>query len=644
MKTKTLIPLVVIVVILGALVAVKQSQDQPQTITDQVKLDPLLPADLDTAAVTKLVAYTGAKPDEKVILAKSDDGWVVETHFNAPAKKVEVDKLVGTLQDLQGELRANADDGALDSYEITDAQGYHVLGYTGEGGSNEAFHVVTGKAPTFGHSFVRSSDSGTIYVANVDLRRETGILTMKADDAPTADKWLDKQVVAVESDDVARIALSYPDKQLTLAKEVHEAVMDTGEDTDGDAEDAPEEQPVEADPVTETVASWAVAEGGPGLDLIEQPITSMLNRLVSLNAANIVDPAKAAEYGLDATEYRLELILKGQDEPVILEAAPTETRDKAYARLAGGNTVYEIRTYDFDQIFPSGDAFFELPGLLLDDGILSRIEYNVGDTNVVLTRPGGEWALEQPATDIAKNLEAMNAVERVLASFKPADYADSAEGTGLDNPSHTVTFSGAGNSHTIELGNESEHTPGRYARLDGSSRVWVMSEGNVDTAFASPSALLDPMVVTLEDGEEIESITVTKGEDAFTLALENALWMLKHGDATVEADELLADDIAAALSGLEADEFIFADARAPGDILGTVQFTTSADRAFSLTVEAEQDGRHVVSMAGKNTPFYVASAFIDRIFADPVALNPASGDAEAAEDDAAPDEAEVTQE
>src|SRR5690606_5168912 len=94
------------------------------------------------------------------------------------------------------------------------------------------------------------------------------------------------------------------------------------------------------------------------------------------------------------------------------------------------------------------------------------------------------------------------------------------------------------------------------------------------------------------------------------------------------ADEFLADDVAAALANIEADEFLFAEVRAPGSILGTAEFRTSAGRDLSITVEEARDDRHVVTLRGKNTPFYAAKAFIDRIFMDPAAFLPTPEPAE----------------
>ncbi len=108
MKPKSLLPLFVIVLILGALVLFRQSRNESVSITDQVQLAELVPESVERDAIAKLELYSGGAPDEKLVLAKADDAWVVESQFNAPVAESKIDGYLDTLLDLQGEFRATA--------------------------------------------------------------------------------------------------------------------------------------------------------------------------------------------------------------------------------------------------------------------------------------------------------------------------------------------------------------------------------------------------------------------------------------------------------------------------------------------------------------------------------------------------------
>ena len=131
MKPKTLVPLLGVLVVLGVLVMVKQGQNRPVSITEQVKLTELLPADLEADDIDTLEIFAGGAPDEKLVLTRAAGGeqWKVSTHFDAPVKESEIADYLDALVGLKGEFRAHApSEEDLAGYDLTEDKGCHVVG------------------------------------------------------------------------------------------------------------------------------------------------------------------------------------------------------------------------------------------------------------------------------------------------------------------------------------------------------------------------------------------------------------------------------------------------------------------------------------------------------------------------------------
>lgn len=182
MKPKSLIPLVVVLAILVALVLVKNMGKERPTLVEQVGLVTLLPEGLSKGDVAKLELYTGAKPDDKLVLAYDAEGntWRVVTHFNAPAKQETVDKYLDAIVKLKGEPReTGVSDAGLAQYDISDEKAFHVAGYKRDS-AEPLFHLLVGKAPSYNSVFLRKADSRDVFVEQTNLRQQAGVYTPPA--------------------------------------------------------------------------------------------------------------------------------------------------------------------------------------------------------------------------------------------------------------------------------------------------------------------------------------------------------------------------------------------------------------------------------------------------------------------------------
>lgn len=599
MKPKTLVVLIVVLAALAVLVWFRQQQAQPPRLAEEVQLQTLLPEDLEAEDVARLELYAGAKPEEKVVLAREGDGWVAQSKFNAPVQTTKITDYLEDLAGLEGEFRATAPDDALTDYALDETDGFHVVGYQ-KGADAPAFHLVVGKSPKFGNVFVRAADARDIYVANVDFRQDAGIYDEARDTAPAADTWLDKKVLTFDQPNITRVALNLPDKQIVLEKQ--EIPAEPQEPAEEGAEPTPP-------PAPET--KWVLADGGyADAELKDAGVTSLLNKFANLSATDIEDPAKKTELGLDDPQYRAEVAVEGEEAPVVFVGARPEAGGAGYVQLADSESglIYKIDQYGFDQLFPKGTQLFDLPSLNLNTTEVARITYSTPETEVVLENTDDGWNVVQPAAAIPELEAKLSSIASALAVWRADDYAANGVDAGLENPAYLVEFTTKdGTQHSLAIGNEAAHANGRYTRLDGGEEILVTKALDMDKIFVAPKDLYDRGLFEVI-AADISSLQIARGEEAYQLTRADAGWQLTVAGEDRPVDEVAAEDLVTALANLQADDLQFGDAFALGGVMGTVQFSTEDGAEHQMTVYIAQDGLHPVSVSGKDGVRYLVPA------------------------------------
>jgi len=486
MKSKSVIPLIIVLAVLVGLIFLKNAKQEQSNIQDRVKA--LMPADLSKADIAKLVIATGSKPEEAVTLVRDEsntDTWRVASHFNAPA---DMDKLNGYLDALvgaKGEFRATApSDEALQQYELNADKAFAIEAYT-ENAETAAFKLLIGKAPTFQQIFVRMDGQKDVYVLDKDLRAEAGVYSRGEDtpeEAPKADMWLDKKILEFEKSKATRVAFHTPYRDLTLEYKATEAKKD--EEAQPQEEDKAEnvqaevavEQPVET-------YAWAIAEGGPALELKPTAVDGLVTFLSTLTATDIVDPAKKAEYGLENPAYTCTLSIEGED--VVLEGACPEPGTDGYVRVkdAADDVIYKLAAYNFGRVFGKGSDLFDLAKLDVDAAAMERVAIKAPSGDFVLKKAGEDWSIESPKLDKDVQTDVVNGVINAVAGLNPVDYADSADGKGLEKPERTITIKAGDQTHTIAVGKDVEGFAGAYARFTDDGPVVLLNQADLERIF-----------------------------------------------------------------------------------------------------------------------------------------------------------------
>ena len=601
MKTKNLIILLLVLVVLVGIAVGRSMMKPARTIEQAVELPSLLPEGLAKTDIAAITVFLGSKPDESVTLtqdADNPDKWRVSTHFNAPAKLDKVEEFLDKLVGLQGEFRAAIDtDEGLDEFQLTDASAFHVQGMK-KGADEPAFEILVGKAPAPNQVFARAARSNDVFVVPENLRRDAGLWTDDSDKAPEADTWLDKTILSIDKEKLAALDITTPEKHL---------VFENREKPSEAPEPVPEEEgadPVEPEPPT-VEHEWVLAEGGPGIAYKQSGFSSMLNAFPSLSATGIVDPAKRAEWGLDQPAFRLAISVSDQDEPVVIEGGRLDPSGDGYVQVAGAadDVVYQLSKWQFERIFPKGADLFDLPKLDVDKKSIQRVVLDQPEGAIELVRVEDEWTVAAPAADLEVQKNTLDTIANTLAAWKPGDYADDPTAAQLDTPTRTATFStGDGESHTIVLGADSKGIDGAYARLDDSETALVMSRSDMDRVFVSAGELYQHDVLDIDE-LDVVGITVTREEDGFELAKGEGGWTLTAGDTAAEADEDAVDDLTAAIADFQISDIRLGQSKMAGEPYATLTCAMEDGTTHTLTIGAVEGDVYPITVDGKGILF-----------------------------------------
>ena len=665
MKLKKLIPLVVILVVLAAVAIYRVAQHEPVDIREAARIIDLVPADVDAENLTRLELYSGAYPEERVVLARdgADDAWKLASRYDAPANDNEIAAFIATLTDLEGQYRASTpEDGDREPYGLQAQEAFHVEGYAGS--EEPAFHIKSGRVASPQTVFVTRAGDAAVYAAGLDLRAEAGVAGPEA--APSHQTWLDRELLALDPDEVEEIELTMPDKRLLLrresgeeeppedgaannspgdginyggaegaavgfAAEEHEMPVDieNPEVFAPDDEEEPQgmqpgfdmapDQPAQPmgpqDHIETPTHEWTLAEGGPGAPVRDEGIDTILRAIGGLQAEDVVDPS--GDWGVDDAPFRADIRLAGNPEELTLLASRPEPGGPGYIRIEAthGDLVYRLEPRRFEQLFPRGGDLFELPRLELDADDLARIELTQpeGTATLVRSEDGEEWEVEAPEADLNVSHSAIETMAAALARWRAADYADSMEDVGVGE--RLVRFeTHGGDVHEIAVGDESQTIDGVYARLDDRDPLLAMTRSDLRRVFVEPRNLYERTLVDLATGD-LASLGIEREEDSYWLQRREDSWLLSRNGTLQDAEDEAANRLARSLVNLQANDILFDATELPGDVLATIQFATLADEEYTLTIGEEEDGLHPALFTGVSqvlllTDFDVADLLI----------------------------------
>lgn len=619
MKPKSLVPLVIVLALLAGLVVWKKTSVPQKTMEQQVGLVTLLPDGIGKNDIAKLDLYAGAAPDKKLTLAydSAGDKWMLPSHFNSAVKKDTIDRYLEGIVNIKGEPRTTAAaESELDLYNLSDAKAFHVQGYKKDS-QEPYFHLLVGKSPGYNSVFIRKAGSNDVFVEETNLRQQAGVYADDSRPAPMGPEakepipepsiWLDKTVVKIDIDKMNKIALTLPDKSLVFER--HEKAQAAPPAPEPGAEGATPPAPAEpAKPEYE----WKVASGGPGMPMKDNGPKSMTQKLSFLEASDVVDPAKKAEWGLEPPAYVAVVSCEGQPD-VRIEGGRPDPNGDGYITVAGapGGAVYKMSKFIFEQVFPKGTDVFDLPGLTMDKGSIEKIDITQPGGAVSLVKDGESFRITSPVAALEPQRTTAETLAQTLANWKPADYADAVPGLG--EPTRTIAVSGGGQTHTIKLYGPSKHIAGSYARVDDGPTVCVMSSMDTGKIFVKPSDLYVRTLLDIDD-MDIGEINVGGASGAYSLAhADDGAWTVAAGGAPEPADSAAAESLAGEVSVLQAEDILFGRTSVEG-ATETVTVKMKDGTQHAIAFGPEKDSKHEVKISGKDQVFVVSAESKKNLF------------------------------
>jgi len=285
MKRKNLITLIIVLGVLIVIYLIQNMGTDRKTISESlVNLYP----DFNSSSVNQIKVFKQEYPDSGLLFTKKDGRWIVDSYFGAPARQDEIDKLMGDIKALQGEIRSTNQD-LFGDFEIADDVALHMefLGVD----SSPLAHMLIGKGIPKA-CFARNSGSDTVYMAGMNFISRFAAWNAEPSKKMPGKRWAELKMTEFDKEQVNQIELKIGKKTYRFEKQ--EEISD--------------------DTLQVIKFVWQQVEPSKG-KLEEKKITDILSRISSLRG------------NTDTTE---------------------STR---YANIEGKPHVYLLAKYNFESIF-----------------------------------------------------------------------------------------------------------------------------------------------------------------------------------------------------------------------------------------------------------------------------------------------------
>ncbi len=339
-KTKNLVILAAVLLVLGGVSFMQKSQHQKDTNSSATEL--LTSGDFNLDNISRLSLGFGAN-HEAVVLVAGPDGWLIESHHSAGADEQRITTLLHNFSNLAGEFRSDSGK-ILGEYGLQDDQAVTVRGLDKSG--TEVLAINLGRTPRgFQGQFMRTPESNKVYLSQAALLSNLGIYGEP--ETPKVQFFLNLQACKESLPDLDGMKLR--DGETTLAFTKKFSVTQP-------AEGAPEGTL----PATDRSTWQWLLDGKLATDLAKTKIDRLLGSGASIRANDVANPTvPKAEYGLDNPARVLTLIRQDGSEMVLEFGNSREAVDDltagTYMIVSGQPTIWVVTDYTVKNIFKSRD-------------------------------------------------------------------------------------------------------------------------------------------------------------------------------------------------------------------------------------------------------------------------------------------------
>ncbi|MBM3225114.1 MAG: DUF4340 domain-containing protein [Candidatus Tectomicrobia bacterium] len=474
MSPKRLLPLMIILLVLGALAVLLKRTPPSVQLADEVGLERLVPQALRAEHINGFELYHGSKPQESVRLQKREGTWLVTSRFDTPGSSTKIQPFLSQLSTLQGELRADSPS-LLGDFQITDEQALHLKVYT-DAPDKPAVHLLAGKG-SGSNGFMRRAGEGKVYSVNLYLQSTAGVSSSATEQVPNAKPWLDLRVQNVPKEQVTAVELFSPARTLRFT--------------------TPPAAPAASADATPSLSApaapaWQLAAPTMAYSVKAEAVESLVTTLRTLQADDVADPAHTASYGLDTPAYRAMLTLQssGQEARQATLHIGNEVPEKGgsrYARLGDTGPVYVVPQWTVQRLSPTLGTVLHLRLLQMAQDDVMQVTFQEGSTSWSVERVAGEapasdaalatWRLvEQPEATV--DTSAMTTLLDTVDDLSADDLAArSLAEAGLEPPQMQLTFTlRDGRTSSVWLGQAvGQESSGSYARRGDAPDVFVLA-------------------------------------------------------------------------------------------------------------------------------------------------------------------------
>ena len=282
--------------------------------------------------IAEVDVYRPQHEDSALVLVRKEDGWVVRSRYNAPAKQTNIDNLLNKLTGLQGELRGENPELAADFGLVDTIAPVLVIK---DGGGQTIMAIQIGKrGADYRGCFIKNKDSDAVYLTSEDLLQLFELY--KEDSNPDSKRWVELKMIPFTKDELQKVKIISGGKSIELLNEEVAAF-------------APEDSSAPAIPPEK---EWKKGKLSRGIELEDNRINSMLSRVVNFRAVDIANPDSLKYYGFAKPKYKVELTdWTGDSQTFVVGNKIEGEQIKYYTRLLGEDLIFIVAHSGFNNLF-----------------------------------------------------------------------------------------------------------------------------------------------------------------------------------------------------------------------------------------------------------------------------------------------------
>ena len=455
---------------------------------------------LFTPAIGKVAKLTVQGPTGTLAFVRTDGKWRITEPIDAAADDFSVNQLVDAVKDIKA---TKAED--VDEKTTGLASPKWTVTITDDKVAAHKLLVGLPRPLQADQTYVRTADSKTAYIADVDLAAKLS--------KPVSD-FRDMTVLDVPTTSITRVKLAGPES-FELTKHDEQWQLDS------------------------PVATPANKEN----------VQKLLDAVGRVTASDFVadNPKDLAPYGL-ATPRLLAQIEVAPEKPKTPATTEPATQpapkpkvytvalgklidDKIYAKVSNSPAVFQVNQSLLKDLQPKLVDLRVRKVLDIAKADVTGVDISVPAGKAGLAKVEGKWEMALPLKGPASG----DAVDRLLtdaADLKAESFKDDVTNPGLyglDKPAATITFRMAGKDRRVSLAIGAKSPSGEmtFVQSGSANSVAVVKTSDLTALLAEPATYWNETILKLPDGARAASLDIRRPDDNYSLVHDaNDAWRL----------------------------------------------------------------------------------------------------------------------